>query len=359
MNILNNFYKNKKVLITGHTGFKGSWLTLWLHLLGAKVVGMSLYELKKPNHFNLIKIKKKIISIKADVSNFDAFKKVIKKYKPEIIFHLAAQPLVIDSYSKPYNTFKYNSFGTLNLLEILKENLFVKSAVFITSDKTYKNIQKKILYKEEDELKGTDPYSASKSAADIIINSYSKSFPKTPCQIGIARAGNVIGGGDWGKNRIIPDIINCWSNNKTAIIRNPDSTRPWQHVLEPIYGYLILGKLLYKKKIYSGEAFNFGPNYRTDITVKKLVLRLSKLWPKAVVKVIKKKPKYKEDKFLKLNSKKAKKKLNWSTLLTFEKLCALTFEWYFNWSKNKYKKNYFQISSKQILEYSKIILKNK
>ena len=355
--MFNNFYKNKKVLITGHTGFKGSWIAKWLDLLGAKVIGYSLYEHKKPNHFNSINIKKKIISIKGDIKNYDLLKKTIYRYKPEIIFHLAAQPIVSESFSNPKNTFDTNLSGMTNLMNILKDSSTVKSAVLITSDKAYKNDGRSFEYNENDILFGSDPYSASKSCAEIIASSYFRSFfTKSHCKIGIARAGNVIGGGDWAENRIVPDLMRHWIKKKKAIIRNPRSTRPWQHVLEPLSGYLLIGKLLYEKNIINGEAFNFGPKKNNDILVKYLVKKFQKEWINSKIQIKKTKNKYKEEKLLNLCIKKSYKLLRWQPVLNINELVEFTVNWYQSWAK---KVDCNKITENQILDYYNLAIKRK
>ena len=244
-----NQYKNKKVLVTGHTGFKGSWLTSWLVLLGAKVTGLSLYVPTNPSHFKAIKLRNKINNKKMDIRNLKLLKKFFKKHQPDYVFHMAAQAIIKKSYSDPINTWETNTVGTLNVLESLREIKKNCVTVIITSDKCYKNLEIKRGYKENDILGGKDPYSASKASAELAIQSYISSFfplNKTKVFIGIARAGNVIGGGDWSENRLIPDCVKSWSKNKKALIRNPKSTRPWQHVLEAVCGYLLLALNLKK-----------------------------------------------------------------------------------------------------------------
>ena len=243
-----NFFLNKKVLITGHTGFKGSWLCLWLHLIGAKVIGVSKGIPTKPSHYEKLKIKNKIADIRLDIRNLRKLKVVFKKYKPDFVFHLAAQSLVKKSYDHPVDTFTSNSIGTLNVLECIKGLKKKCTSVIITSDKSYKNLEIKRGYHENDILGGVDPYSASKASAELIIKSYYECyFKKNKSQlIAVARAGNVVGGADWSKDRLIPDCMKAWSKNKKVNIRNPNSTRPWQHVLEALHGYLILAKNLKK-----------------------------------------------------------------------------------------------------------------
>ena len=257
--MINNFYKNKKVLVTGATGFKGAWLCYWLVMLGAKVYGIGYNPNKNKNLFYSLKLNKKIKLKLFDIRNKKKLESFVKTSKPTIVFHLAAQPLILESYKKPYLTYTVNTLGTLNILETVKNNNTIKSLVCITSDKCYESNNSTKGFKETDKLGGEDPYSGSKASAEIMIGTYQKSFfNEKKCGIASARAGNVIGGGDWSENRLIPDSINSIMKNKTIYIRNPNFNRPWQHVIEPLYGYLILAKKIYKEpKRYSGP-WNFG-----------------------------------------------------------------------------------------------------
>ena len=350
--ILKNF-KNKKVIITGHTGFKGSWLSLWLHMSGAKVLGISNEVLPNPSHFELVKLKRKIISINEDIRNLKKIKKIFKNFQPDFVFHLAAQSLVKKSYTDPITTYQTNSLGTLNVLESLR-NLKKKCvAVIITSDKSYKNLEIKRGYNENDTLGGDDPYSASKGAAEFAIQSYIKSYfnkKNNKIFLAVARAGNVIGGGDWSEDRLVPDCIKSWSKNKLAIIRSPNSTRPWQHVLEAISGYLYLAMRLNKNIKLHGEAFNFGPSNLNNYKVIQLLTQFNKIWKNAKWKIIKDK-KFKESKLLKLNCNKAKKILNWKSTLSFKETIFYTADWY----KNYYActKKIADVSLRQIMDFSK------
>ena len=248
---LYNFFKNKKVLVTGHTGFKGSWLVTWLNMLGCKVLGVSLDPIKGDNHFKILKKNLDIIDKRGDIRNERYLKIIIKQFKPDIVFHLAAQAIVSTSYSHPKLTFETNVLGTFNLLSVLAELKHKCIAIFITSDKCYKNIEVTRGYTETDELGGDDFYSSSKASAELVIHSFYKSFIKDKnkfLRIATARAGNVVGGGDWSKNRLIPDCAKSWSKGQTVILRNPNSTRPWQHVLEALSGYLHLAYQLSKNK---------------------------------------------------------------------------------------------------------------
>ena len=245
-----NIYKNKKIIITGHTGFKGAWLTFCLHLMGAKILGISKDIITKPSLYKTLKLEKKIKTKFIDIKDYKKIEKIFSKFRPNFVFHLAAQSLVKKSLEKPRDTFVTNSVGTLNILSALKNLKNNCKSVIITSDKSYLNVEQKKGYKETDRLGGVDPYSASKASAEIIINSFHKSFLKHNKNISlvVARAGNVIGGGDWSEDRLIPDCVKAWSKKKPVSIRNLKSTRPWQHVLEAIGAYLYLGYLLYNKR---------------------------------------------------------------------------------------------------------------
>ena len=357
-----NYFKNKKVLITGHTGFKGSWLSLWLHLLGAKVIGVSKDIPTKPSLFAELNLKKKIIHKRIDIRNFSKFYEVFTKYKPDHVFHLAAQSLVKKSYENPVNTFTSNSIGTLNLLECLRKINHKCISVLITSDKSYRNLEIDRGYHEEDLLGGIDPYSSSKASAELIIKTYFECFLKNKInqKLAIARAGNVVGGGDWSENRLLPDCVKSWSKNKKVLIRNPNSTRPWQHVLEALYGYLILSVKLSQKKNINGEPFNFGSNHSENKSVISLLKEAKKSWKNVGWKVNKNKHQFYESKLLKLNSNKAKKELGWKPILKFEESVKLITDWYKNFLKYK-RSNTFEFSQFQINEYSnkleKLIIK--
>tara|TARA_B100000029_G_scaffold263414_1_gene259587 strand:- start:3643 stop:4719 length:1077 start_codon:yes stop_codon:yes gene_type:complete len=332
-------FKNKRVLVTGHTGFKGAWLTTWLVLLGAKVLGISKNLPTKPSFYKELKISKNIIDLRFDIKDLNKLKKTVKKFKPDFIFHLAAQSLVNVSYKSPLMTWQTNLVGTINVLESIK---FLKKkcvCVIITSDKCYRNYEVKKGYKETDELGGYDPYSASKGAAEIAVRSYIKSFFSNPkkYRIATARAGNVIGGGDWNKGRLIPDCIIAAQSGETAKIRNQNSTRPWQHVIELIYGYLKLSVTLKNNKLLHGESFNFGPNKQKNRKVKEVLDQINYRWNFFRWK----KHKYKkllnrESKLLKLNCEKSYKKLKWKLIMSFQETIQLTLDWYkYYYSKQK------------------------
>jgi CDP-glucose 4,6-dehydratase len=349
-----NFWKNKKVLITGHTGFKGSWLSFYLHYLGCDIVGYSLKP--KPYHklFSLLNIKKKIsYNIFGNILDKKKLSKIINRHKPEIIFHLASQPFVIDSYIDSLNTINTNTIGTTNILDLLKKNTHVKSLVIVTTDKCYK-VKKKglVFYKENSELGGLDPYSASKACAEILTASYVNSFfnnskAKITSNISTVRSGNILGGGDWGKYRLIPDIINAYDSNKVIKIRNFNSIRPWIHVLDTLTGYINLAEKNYFSKKFVG-AWNFGPLGKKNKKVKDIFhyCLINKFIKKTQIKFIN--SNYKETKTLMLNNSKARKFLKWNPSLSFLETLKFTFDWY---KANKNKKNMEQFSLEQIKKY--------
>jgi CDP-glucose 4,6-dehydratase len=344
---LKKFWSKKKVFITGHTGFKGSWLCIILNNLGSKIYGYALKP-EKNSLFNKSKIIKNLVSNNySDINNIKKLKKILKQTKPEIIFHLAAQPLVLESYRKPLETFSTNIIGTLNLLESIRSIKSIKSVVIITTDKVYKIDKKNKEYKELDQLGGFDPYSASKVGAEIVVDSYIKSFFKNSFlqkKISTVRAGNVIGGGDFSKNRLVPDIIKAINNKKKLIIRNPNHVRPWQHVLDPLIGYLILAEKQYKNQINDFKHYwNFGPNkgnFKKVIDVVKYIKR------KEGLNYILKKTNLKETGVLKLNSLKAKKKLKWLCKWDLIETLNKTIEWNSQVKKGNSAKN---VCEKQFL----------
>ena len=343
------FFKGKKIFITGHTGFKGSWLTYILYLSGAKLAGYSLKPKNKFDNFHLLKLENKIQNYYCDVRDEKNLKDKIKRFKPQIVFHLAAQPLVKDSYQNPSFTFTTNIIGTLNILEIVKEIKSVKSALIITSDKCYKNYEKKSGYSEADELGGKDPYSASKAAAENIFYSYGKSFYEGKKKFGLAsvRAGNVIGGGDWSKDRIIPDFIKSIIFNKKFILRSPKATRPWQHVFDLLNGYLMLSKKIYGNNKYNGS-WNFGPN-KSHVNVKDVISGLVDIMEINKRIFVKKDKKLKETGLLSLKIDKSKKYLKWKPKLTFIQNLKMTAEWYQCYISDK--KKIGEFSKKQIENY--------
>ena len=352
--LMQNFlkiYRNKKVLITGATGFKGAWLSLWLQMLGAKVFAIGYSPNKNKNLFYSLNLHKKIKINILDVRNKKKLSGYISKIKPEFIFHLAAQPLILESYKEPFKTYEINTFGTLNILEISRKSKFVRSLICVTSDKCYESNFSTRGFKESDRLGGVDPYSGSKAAAEIIIKTYIESFQKKQNRLGIAsaRAGNVMGGGDQSPNRLIPDIVNSLNNKKKIVLRNPNFNRPWQHVLDPLYGYLILAAKLYKEpKKYSGP-WNFGTEKNTVTSVLKIVKYAIKNWGQGELLVNKKKQPY-EQTNLQLNIDKSKKNLKWKPKYKIQDSVKLTIEWY-KQVLNK-EKTAEEITKKQINDYT-------
>ena len=273
-------FKNKIAIVTGHTGFKGSWLAMWLKLLGADVTGVALDPPSQPSHFEVAGLTEALKDHRLDIRDSTALKHLVSQTQPDFVFHLAAQPLVRQSYLDPVETYQTNVLGTLNLLEALRPLEKPCTAVLITSDKCYDNVEWSWGYRESDRLGGSDPYSASKGAAELVIRSYVKSFfPKGgPIRIAVGRAGNVIGGGDWSENRIVPDCVQAWMHGDILKIRSPNATRPWQHVLEPLCGYLKLAQALYERKTGFDEAWNFGPGNNDVYSVQDIVKIMSEFW---------------------------------------------------------------------------------
>jgi len=333
-------YKGKRVFITGHSGFKGSWLSLWLTLLGAKVVGYSLGKPTKPNHFSLLKPRVK--SIAGDVLDKKRLLSSIRKARPDIVFHLAAQPIVRRSYLNPVETLETNFMGTVNVLESCRKGSSVGAIVVVTSDKCYQNRELTRGYKETDPLGGDDPYSASKCCAEHVTESYRKSFFNVGTYgkdhstlLASARAGNVIGGGDWAEDRLIPDIVRAANKGITTIVRNQHAVRPWQHVLEPLSGYLYLGaKLLAHEKEFA-DAWNFGPSKRSTLSVEEVVKVAKKHWGKIKYKVENPEFKPHETSVLMLDSTKSKNNLGWRGVWESKFAVEKTMHWYREFYENK------------------------
>lgn len=342
-----NYYKGKRIFLTGHSGFKGSWMAYWLKNLGAEVSGYSL----KPDelsHFNLLKLDMK--SYFQDINNEEAITKAIAEVKPDIVFHLAAQPLVRDSYDDPIYTYETNLIGSLKVYRAaLKNN--VPALVSITTDKVYENHEWIWGYRENDTLGGYDPYSSSKACVEIMTDSFRRSFlSNNQMYLATARAGNVIGGGDWAKDRLIPDLVRNASINIETPIRNPKSVRPWQHVIEPIYGYLLLGEKLLKQEKEFCTSFNFGPDAGDVRTVEEMCLIAKKTWSNINEKFIEVQDKKHEAGLLKLDSTKAREILNWKPLMNSEKATAMTVEWY-----RDYYANGLISTEKNLIAYQKLL----
>ena len=356
-----NIYRNKKVLVTGHTGFKGSWLCMWLVQLGAEVHGISNKIPTNPSNYIVSNIGNIIKNYRFDINDFAKLNATIKKIKPDFVFHLAAQALVQNSYINPIDTVYTNAIGTSKVLESVKNLKKSVTTVIITSDKVYYNKEINRGYKENDLIGGKDPYSASKGMAELAIKTYFESFisKDKSKKLGITRAGNVIGGGDWAEDRIVPDCIRAWSKKKSVIIRNPYSTRPWQHVLEPLSGYLLLGLKLNQKKHINGHAYNFGPKRSQNKTVKELINEMSLHWEKVAWKRSKDFNKqYHEAGLLRLNCQKAKEHLDWKPNLNFNQTVNFTINWYKKYYNNRKKEPMFDFGLSQIREYCYIAKKN-
>ncbi len=354
--MFNSIYKDKKVLLTGHTGFKGSWLSIWLKELGADIFGYALDPLTREDVFVRSKLSEKIKDVRGDLRNRENLNSLVKEFDPDIIFHLAAQPIVRESYINPLETYEVNIQGTINILEIIRNNPKIEAAIFITTDKVYENKEIKQGYQETDRLGGFDPYSASKACCELIIDSYRKSFFRNDenfQKIASVRAGNVIGGGDWQADRLIPDCIKYFSENKPISIRNPYSTRPWQHVIEALGGYLLLGQKLLEKKERFDQGWNFGPLLENIVSVLDLVNLCKKYWGNGEIIINSAEEDRKhETKTLFLDITKAKSELNWHPILTLDEMMQETIEWY-KIAKNEPKKDLYDFSVNQIFEYCK------
>jgi len=351
--LFSGIYKGKTVLVTGHTGFKGSWLVYWLEKMGANVIGYSLEAPTTPNHIDLLSMN--ITSIIGDIRDLEKLNKTFSKYKPDIVFHLAAQPLVRLSYENPIETYETNVMGTLKVLEACK-NVNVKAIVNITSDKAYENKEWIWGYRENDPMGGYDPYSSSKGCADLLVNSYRNSYfnvndyKKTHnTLIASCRAGNVIGGGDWAEDRLITDIMLSVSQGKKVSIRNPYATRPWQHVLEPLSAYLNIGQKLLEEKVEFSEAWNFGPSDEGSITVEEVVKNVKKHWNKIDYEINRDPNQLHEANLLKLDCSKAHILLKWKDVWNSD----ITFEKTVHWYKSYYEENKSILTKDNLESYIK------
>lgn len=330
--MFSSVYQNKKVLITGHTGFKGSWLSIWLNNLGANVYGLALSPNCSPSNYEVCNLKAYLKDdLRVDVTCKEDVASAIHKIQPDFVFHLAAQALVKDSYKDPVKTMMVNSIGTANVLSALRESKKRVTAIFITSDKCYDNVEWLWGYKETDRLGGKDPYSASKAMTELAISSFVNSYfsENGDLRIGIGRAGNVIGGGDWSADRIIPDCVKAWSEGRAVDIRSPKATRPWQHVLEPLSGYLHLGSVLSESEVYHGEAFNFGPPPTSNYSVQQLIERMATFWDKVAWNDTSSSSGHvHEAGLLRLNCEKAQTLLDWQPVMDFDETVQITSSWY-------------------------------
>ena len=350
-------FHNKTILVTGHTGFKGSWLSIWLTSLGAKVIGLSDDVPTNPSNFVASKVGELIEDNIIDIRDKKSVEKIIQQCQPDFVFHMAAQALVRPSYESPLATIEINAIGSANILEGLRTLNKQVIAVMITSDKVYDNVEWFWGYRETDRLGGKDPYSASKGMAELVIRTYVESFfsmNDNNVRVGIVRAGNVIGGGDWATDRIVPDCVRAWSNNEVVNIRNPLATRPWQHVLEPLSGYLTLAIDLENSSQRHGEAYNFGPSVQQDCNVSVLINEMAKYWDKVSWNDASSSENYlHEAGLLKLNCDKSFNDLNWQSTLNFEQTIRMTVEWYKAFYENEHSSMY-NYTIEQISEYMKI-----
>lgn len=355
IDIYNGFYKGKRVLITGHTGFKGSWLSIWLHVLGAEVIGVSLEPATERDNFVLSGIGNKIkADIRADIRDGQRMKELFSEYQPEIVFHLAAQPLVRLSYEIPVETYEVNVMGTINIMEAIRATKSVKVAVMVTTDKCYDNCEHLKGYVETDPFGGYDPYSSSKGACEVAIQSWRRSFfnpedygKKHTVSIASVRAGNVIGGGDWAKDRIIPDCIRALETTKVIDIRSPKSVRPWEHVLEPLSGYMMLAQKMWESPTEYCEGWNFGPEQDSVLTVWEMGSAFIDNFGFGEIRDVSNPNDLHEAKLLMLNISKARNRLGWHPRLDVKAAISLTADWY----KRYRNENVFNICIEEILSY--------
>jgi CDP-glucose 4,6-dehydratase len=354
------FYKGKTVLVTGDTGFKGSWLSVWLAHLGAKVVGYSIAAPSEPSNFQACRLDDRIVHVHGDIRDYDLLYKVFQEHRPEVVFHLAAQPLVRASFERTRYTFDANIMGTVNALEASRLTDSVRSVVAISSDKCYQNIGTEQGYRETDPLGGYDPYSASKACAELAIAVYrdtrfqKAATPQSDLAIASTRAGNVIGGGDWACDRIVPDTVRAIAAGKDIMVRNPDSVRPWQHVLEPLSSYLWLGAIMTKDRKYC-SSWNIAPDEDVVPTVKDVVTGILRRWPGGTKLVVERDPSFPEAKLLRLNCTKAKEELHWSAAWGIERTLDAIVEWYKHFY-NGDGKDMFAFTAGQIEAYTKSAL---
>jgi CDP-glucose 4,6-dehydratase len=340
-------YRGKRVLVTGHTGFKGSWLSLWLNQLGAKVVGISLAPETKPNHWNLLGIKSNFQHHELDIRQAEQVSRVLKATQPEVVFHLAAQPFVRRSYRDPLETWSTNVMGTANVLEACRQNRSVRAILAVTTDKCYENEEWAWGYRETDRLGGRDPYSASKAGSELVASSYRRAFFNTDgaALLATARAGNVIGGGDWSEDRLIPDLVRALAAQQSLEIRSPNATRPWQHVLESLSGYLLLGqKLIEGNKNFEG-AWNFGPERNGNRTVGDVLSELHTHWPEMQWHQTMA-PQPHEANLLYLDSAKAHNQLGWQPVWNLDTTLEKTADWY-----RAFQRSRTTISTQQLAQY--------
>lgn len=345
------FWKNKKILMTGHTGFKGSWLSLWLQSMGANVVGYALAPPSHPSLFDVARVAEGMISLEGDVRNIDQLQAAMEQHQPEIVIHMAAQSLVRYSYQNPVETYATNVIGTVNVLEAVRQTSSVKTVVVITSDKCYENREWVWGYREHEAMGGYDPYSSSKGCAELVTAAYRQSFfnkKENIVAVASVRAGNVIGGGDWAADRLIPDIVRAISENRPMLVRNPNAIRPWQHVLEPLSGYFLLAQRLYEEGADYAEGWNFGPSDDDAKPVQWIVERYTQLWGEGASWALDQSEHLHEAHYLKLDCSKARMRLDWRPKWSLAQALENITAWH---KAHKQGKNMREFSLKQIAAY--------
>src|SRR6266540_5391627 len=349
------FWKSRRVFLTGHTGFKGSWLALWLEALGAEVCGYSLEPPTETNHYSLLGLEGRIRSVRGDIRELESLEAAMVAFAPEVVLHMAAQPLVRLSYQQPVETYAVNVLGTVNLLDSVRRSPSVRSVVVVTSDKCYENREWQQPYQEHEAMGGHDPYSSSKGCAELVTSAYRRSFfhpdswPGHQVGIASARAGNVIGGGDWAPDRLVPDIVRAWAAGDAVLIRNPEAVRPWQHVLEPLSGYLLLAERLYTDGVNFSGAWNFGPNDADAKPVQWVVERLTSLWESGASWELDAHSQFHEAHYLKLDCSKAKAELGWHPHWDLDESLKNVTSWY---KESLNGKNMRDITLQQIESFS-------
>lgn len=356
MDMKKNFWQDKSVFITGHSGFKGGWLSLWLSQLGTKVSGYSLPPATTPNFFNVTSLHEVISSSTNDIRSLQSLIQAMHTAQPEIVFHLAAQPLVRKSYQSPVETYETNIMGTVHFLEAVRQTPSVRVAIVVTSDKCYENHEWPWGYRESDTLGGHDPYSSSKGCAELITSAYRDSYlAQAQVQIATVRAGNVIGGGDWSEDRLIPDMVRAFSSEDTLHIRSPKAIRPWQHVLEPLRGYLLLAKHMWQENPDFCSAWNFGPSEKDICTVEEVIEKSASLWGKEAQWSVAPGPHPHEAITLKLDCSKASSLLNWRPVFNLD----IALEWTINWYKTQQKDEVDMraLTLQQINDYEALVQK--
>jgi len=358
---LHKFYKNKKVLVTGHNGFKGTWLTIWLKLMGAEICGLSVEPPSRPNFYELSEIKQNILSFHCDIRDLNSLKKIVTGCKPDIIIHMAAQSLVKESYNNPIETYSTNIMGTVNLLETVRSENNIRAVINVTSDKCYENHEWIWGYRECDPMGGFDPYSSSKGCSEIITSAYIRSFfnqdsanANRGTAVASARAGNVIGGGDFAADRLIPDMVRAFLKKEKVYLRNPQSTRPWQYVLEPLAGYLLLAMKLYEEGFKFSGGWNFGPEHSAVRNVGYVADKFASMWGNAAGWITDGSlDKFHEANFLRMDCSKARSLLGWQAKLGVDQALEWTVDWYkiFRDEPNQL----LEFSEKQIMAYENLL----